>query len=189
MPAPLIIITGPSASGKTTLAEALRERHPSLRRVVTCTTRPMRADEKQDQDYHFLSREQFEKELKEGRFIEHAQIYEHLYGSRTEDVVQARLQTNPLLMVLDVQGTKTVKSLFPDATVLYLDVPRDQMERRLRDRHADPADREARLQRYDREQSARKQADFVIPNPDGSWEETLQTVEKNLKEVLTEPKS
>ena len=108
----LIVISGASGVGKTSLAQRLLE-HPAFRRAVTATTRAPRGQEQDQVDYHFLSRERFEAEIEAGRFLEHAHVYGRLYGTPRENVEKILQSGQHCVLLLDVQG---VESLRPTLT-------------------------------------------------------------------------
>ena len=107
----LILVSGPAGSGKTTLCDRLTEAHPeAIRRIITCTTRSPRANESAGIDYHFLSRANFEAQIAEGVFLEHAEVHGKLYGTRAADVITHLDSGKDALVNLDVQGAATIRS-------------------------------------------------------------------------------
>jgi guanylate kinase len=106
----LFIISGPSCVGKTTLVSGFLRHHPeySLRRIVTCTTRPPRTNEIDGQDYHFLSLEKFEQKIQAGAFLEYTKIYgTHFYGTLADSVIHF-LKKEHLFLTIDIQGTQSI---------------------------------------------------------------------------------
>src|ERR1700759_3801523 len=85
----LYVITAPSGAGKTSLVKALMEREARLRFSVSFTTRKPRANEIDGHDYHFVSREEFELMVARGEFLEHAEVYDHAYGTGLRSVEEA----------------------------------------------------------------------------------------------------
>ncbi len=107
----LILVSGPAGSGKTTLCDRLTAAHPeAIRRIVTCTTRTPRANERTGIDYHFLSRANFEDQIAQGVFLEHAEVHGKLYGMRAADVNAYLDAGKDALVNLDVQGAATIRS-------------------------------------------------------------------------------
>ncbi|MEK9950316.1 MAG: guanylate kinase, partial [Verrucomicrobiales bacterium] len=78
----ILLISAPSGAGKTTLCQSLLQSDNRFRRLITCTTRPPRIGESDGNDYHILNREAFEQQVDQGEFMEHAVVYDHIYGSR-----------------------------------------------------------------------------------------------------------
>jgi len=120
----LIIVTGPSCSGKTTLVGKLQ----GITRVVSTTTRPIREGEVNGVDYHFVTAEEFEK-LK---FIERSEVYGNQYGVTVDALEQAE---GNVVIILDVQGALEFQDLYgTDATFVFLHVPIEELSRRMEKR-------------------------------------------------------
>ena len=134
----LIVISGPSGVGKTSLCEALLERS-SCGRVITCTTRPPREGEQDGQDYFFLDRNSFEEGLRAGRFLEHAEVYGNLYGTPRDQVEEGIEKGQELLLNIDVQGARQIReSGIPELMTIFIDAPsEEELERRLLNRASD----------------------------------------------------
>lgn len=106
----LLLVSGPAGSGKSTLCERMTDAFPrALRRVVTCTTRPPRGNERHGRDYFFLSREEFERGVAAGEFLEHARVHSHRYGTRHAQVREVLAAGADVLLNLDVQGAASVR--------------------------------------------------------------------------------
>lgn len=106
----LLLVSGPAGSGKTTLCERMTAAFPQdIRRVVTCTTRAPRGSERHGIDYFFLSREEFERGVAAGDFLEHAQVHSNRYGTRRAQVREILDAGRDVLLNLDVQGAATVR--------------------------------------------------------------------------------
>ncbi|MSR18300.1 MAG: guanylate kinase [Phycisphaerales bacterium] len=137
-PAPkglLLVLSGPSGVGKTSIARALIERfggHFS----VSATTRAPSATEKDGVDYQFVDHKTFERWIAQGRFLEHALVYGcDLYGTPREPVEQTVNRGQLAVLDIDVQGAELVKRNFPDAYAVFILAPSDQeLLRRLRQR-------------------------------------------------------
>lgn len=104
----ILIICGPAGSGKTTLCEHLISEFPdSVRRMVTTTSREPRPGEVNGVDYHFLTREEFEKRIADDAFIEWARVHGRYYGSQTCHLESLLRQGMDILLNIDVQGAAT----------------------------------------------------------------------------------
>jgi guanylate kinase len=138
---PLIIISGPAGSGKTTVvAQLLKVSRLPLRRAITATTRAPRKGEIDGRDYHFWTRERFLSEIDAGGLLEHALVHERdYYGTPRSEVEPHRQQGEGVLLVIDVQGAEQVRRLYPDCFSIFLRIPDDRYEERLRERGDDPA--------------------------------------------------
>lgn len=104
----LLVVSGPSGSGKTTLCRRLTE-EGHARYSISCTTRAPRGDEEDGKDYHFLSREEFEKRVEAGDFLEYAEVHGNLYGSLKQDVLSHLTAGVDVVMDIDVQGARQVR--------------------------------------------------------------------------------
>lgn len=134
----LFVVAAPSGAGKTSLVRALMERDPSLRFSVSYTTRPRRAAEEHGCDYFFVSREEFERMVEAGEFIEHARVFDNYYGTARQQVEQSLAAGQNLLLEIDWQGAQQIRSAMPEAvTVFILPPSRAELERRLRGRGTD----------------------------------------------------
>ena len=103
----LLVLSGPSGVGKTTVAQQLLANNESLTRLVTCTTRAPREGEVDGEAYHFLSVEEFERRVASGEFLEHAEVYGQGYGTMKSAVTEALATGQDVIVVNDVQGALT----------------------------------------------------------------------------------
>lgn len=105
----MIVVSAPSGAGKTTLCGNLLNADPQVKRVITCTTRPPRAGEKDGVDYFFLSRDVFEKKIENGEFLEYAVVHGNYYGTLKSEVFKIRESGNDVLLNIDVQGAGKIR--------------------------------------------------------------------------------
>lgn len=161
------MISGPSGSGKSTLARLAVERlGPSARLSISATTRPIRAGERPDVDYHFITREEFERGRNE--FLEWAEVHGNLYGTPAGPV-RAALETGECVVLeIDVQGALQVKGRVPAAQLIFVNVPSfEVLETRLRARATDSeATIQRRLANARRELALADRYDFQVLNED-----------------------
>jgi len=130
----LIIISSPSGAGKTTLTSRLRERIPNLRFSVSHTTRQRRPNEVDGREYHFVSRETFERLIQLDEFMEWAEVHGNLYGTSKKEVANAK-DARGLSFDIDHQGARQIKSVHGDAVSVFILPPSmDTLEKRLRGR-------------------------------------------------------
>lgn len=104
----LLVVSGPSGSGKTTLCRRLADAG-LVRYSISCTTRQPRPGEVDGRDYHFLSRDEFERRLAAGDFLEHAEVHGNLYGSLKSEVLSHLKEGSDVVMDIDVQGAGQVR--------------------------------------------------------------------------------
>lgn len=134
----LFIISAPSGAGKTSLVHGLLERVPSLELSVSHTTRPQRSSEQAGVHYHFVTKEEFERKVEEGRFLEYARVFDHLYGTSYAAIAE-RLDTGmDVILEIDWQGAQQVRKQLPEARSIFILPPsRTELERRLGKRAQD----------------------------------------------------
>ena len=134
----VFIISAPSGSGKSTLVRRLLETVPGLKFSISYTTRPIRAQEQEGQDYHFISRENFETRIVEGEFLEYAEVFGNYYGTHRSAFQRASLEGQDLVLDIDVQGARQLNIALPEAVSVFVLPPsRQVLEQRLRARSAD----------------------------------------------------
>jgi guanylate kinase len=147
----LFVLSGPSGSGKTTLIrQALEPGDLPLRLAVSVTTRPPRPGEIDGKHYHFWSSERFLDAIHADKFLEHAKVYGHHYGTLRDEVEPYLAQGVNVLLEIDVQGGLQIREKCPppDCILVFLRASTPQeYERRLRGRNTDNSDSlEKRLQ-------------------------------------------
>jgi guanylate kinase len=111
------LVSAPSGAGKTTLCKRLLAASPELRYSVSCTTRPPRQGETDGTDYVFLTRAAFEEKIRNGDFLEHAEVYGNYYGTRRDFVVRELRGGHSVLLDVDVQGAEKIRAALRDPSV------------------------------------------------------------------------
>lgn len=134
----LFIIAAPSGCGKTSLVQALIKASSSLSVSVSHTTRKPRAGEVDGANYNFVSVSEFKKMISEDKFVEHAEVFENLYGT-SQELISNKLQSNiDVILEIDWQGARQVKKNLPHAISIFILPPsKDALELRLRNRAQD----------------------------------------------------
>lgn len=172
----MMIVTAPSGAGKTTLCRRLLAEFPRFEYSVSCTTRPPREGEQDGRDYHFIAPEEFQRRVSEGRFLEHAVVHGHLYGTLASAVGEVLRRGRDVLMDIDVQGAEQVRRALgrcpPDDRMVraFLDVfisapSLAELRRRLEARGSDSADViERRLQQAEAETARAGEFMFQVVN-------------------------
>lgn len=131
----LFIISAPSGSGKSTLVNALDPLAADLEFSVSYTTRAARGAEKDGNEYHFTTRENFQEMVRRGEFLEWAEVFGNFYGTARHTLADAEVRGKDLLLDIDVQGAKQVREAMPDAVSIFVLPPNPEiLEMRLRER-------------------------------------------------------
>lgn len=137
----LVVLAAPSGAGKTTLVRALLRRRPDLKFSVSYTTRPPRPGERDGVDYFFVEPERFRELIAEDAFLEHAQVFDHWYGTSREHVESLLASGASVLLEIDWQGARQVRASAPDAVTVFILPPCvAALEARLTRRASDPPD-------------------------------------------------
>jgi guanylate kinase len=131
----LFIISAPSGSGKSTLVNEVRKQLTGIEFSVSWTTRAPRGSEQDGREYHFATREEFERMLAAGQFLEHAEVFGNYYGTARSSLEQARREGHDLVLDIDVQGAAQVRAAMPEAVSIFVLPPNPKVLRtRLRNR-------------------------------------------------------
>jgi guanylate kinase len=164
----VIVVSAPSGAGKSTLMGHVLRQVPSLRFSISHTTRAPRTGEQDGVQYHFVSRPEFERLIREEQLLEWAEVHGNYYGTGLQEYEGARVDAADLLLDLDVQGAALVRRRFPDAVTIFVLPPSYQdLERRLRGRGQDGDQVVARrLMNAHEELSRYSEYDFVVVNDD-----------------------
>ncbi|WP_347329990.1 guanylate kinase [Marinimicrobium locisalis] len=164
----LYTVSAPSGAGKTSLVNALVESNPEVCVSVSHTTRPMRPGEVDGVNYHFVDHARFEAMLEEGAFLEHAQVFNNLYGTSRHWVEQTLTQGMDVILEIDWQGARQVRKLLPDTVSLFILPPSlAALRQRLTGRGQDRSEViEARMNEAISEISHYRETDYLIVNDD-----------------------
>jgi guanylate kinase len=137
----LIVVAAPSGAGKTTLVRALLDRVPDLEFSISHTTREPRPSEHNGRDYFFVDDETFVRMVGAGEFLEHAEVFDHRYGTSKAAVEELRARGRTVLLEIDWQGAQQVRQAAPDAETVFIVPPSvAELEIRLRGRGTDSED-------------------------------------------------
>ncbi|NTW51440.1 MAG: guanylate kinase [Chlorobiaceae bacterium] len=183
----LIVFSAPSGTGKSTVARLVMERLGCLGFSVSATTRAMRSGEQDGIDYHFLSRDAFEKKISEGGFIEHEFFFGNYYGTLLDKTRESVDAGKHLLFDLDVKGALNLKKIFGDGALLvFLKPPSmEELAGRLMGRDSEgPEALKVRLERAAMELSHADQFDYVVVNDD--LDSTVDAVATRISHFLTQ---
>lgn len=164
----VFVITGPSGVGKGTLIKRLRERCPSLELSISATTRQPRHGEIDGRDYHFLSREDFDRRIDEGDFLEFATYSDNRYGTLRSEVEQRLEAGHSVVLEIEVQGAQQVRAAKDDSVQIFIAPPAPAVLReRLRSRGTDSDEAiDSRLKVAEQELAVKEDFDHQIVNDD-----------------------
>jgi guanylate kinase len=134
----LFIIAAPSGGGKTSLVNALLKQDTRLVISISHTTRPARPGEIDGQHYHFISEADFEQMVKNGDFMEHARVFDYLYGTNRNSVALQLEQGRDVILEIDWQGAHQVRTVFSDCCMTFIIPPSlESLRKRLTGRGQD----------------------------------------------------
>jgi guanylate kinase len=184
----LIILSGPSGAGKTTLRKSLQKNLPDLHFSVSWTTRPPRAEETPGQDYRFVSLRQFERNKEADGFLEWAKVHEEYYGSPLIPIQRWMQKGEDVLLDIDIQGARKVKKKIPQAIAIFILPPsHKELEKRLNSRETESREKiRIRLKNARTELLAVQYFDYALINQEipASIENLLAIIKASRFRVL-----
>jgi guanylate kinase len=180
----IIVLSGPSGVGKTTICNRLLQLRTDLRYSISATSRPKRKVEENGREYIFLTKREFRDWIRDSRFAEYAEVYGHYYGTPKKPLDETLRKGLHVLMDVDVQGAKSLMKAYPHGIYVFI-VPPDlaELERRLKQRNTDEHEViESRLARALEELEYKNDYRYVIENEhlDTTVSEILRILEEKL---------
>ncbi len=161
----LFIICAPSGAGKTSLVRALVDSTPDLYVSISHTTRPPRRNEKHGVDYFFVSRDEFQTLLEQDRFLEHANVFDHLYGTSRAWVQDQLAGGKDIILEIDWQGAQQARSHIRDAVSIFILPPSlAALEERLKGRGDDEQNIRRRMRDAVNEIEHYAEFDYLVVN-------------------------
>jgi len=147
--------------------------------VITATTRPKRAGEKNGVDYHFLSRKEFQQIIDKHQFLEWANVYDNYYGVPKNEITSALSKGVDAIVKVDVQGAATIKEILPQAVFIFLMPPSvEELEKRLRRRRSESSiDLALRLEKAKGEIKSLPFFDYVITSRQNKLDEVVSQID------------
>ncbi len=178
----IVIVSAPSGSGKTTIVSRVLNGISGMERSVSYTTRQARESETEGKDYIFISKEDFEKKIKDGEFLEYEVNFGNYYGTSFARFKEVLAQGKDIILSIDVKGAGQVKKAFPESVSVFIMPPsREALEERLKKRNSDDKKEVLlRLKEAAREIAARDEYDYLIINDD------LTEAVNELKSIIIE---
>lgn len=188
-PGKLILLLGPSGSGKGSILKALREKHPEYVFPLSCTTRDPRPSEKDGEVYHFVDKDEFLNKIDAGDFLEWAVVHgENYYGTLKESIMSPLKEGKTVIREVDVQGLRSIRELIPSDQLrsIFLTVDSwDTLKARILKRSELPDDEvKRRHESFLVEMKWADECDIVIENKEGKLEETILQVEEAIENMV-----
>lgn len=176
----LIVLSGPSGAGKSTVIAELLSARPDIHFSVSFTTRPPRAGEEDGVSYNFVSREEFERMIRDGELLEYAEYVGNYYGTSLKVIRDQLDEGVDVLLDIEVQGAAHVKEKCPEAVLIFLIPPSvEELSRRLHGRHTDGEDAIAlRLDKAREECRECPKYDYLVVN------DTVVSAARQIQSIL-----
>jgi len=175
----LVVLSGPSGVGKDAVLARMKKLGRPFHYVITATTRPKRAGEKNGVDYHFLSRKEFQQMIDKHQFLEWANVYDNYYGVPKNEITAALYKGIDAIVKVDVQGAATIKEILPQAVFIFLMPPSvEELEKRLRRRRSESStDLALRLEKAKGEIKSLPFFDYVITSRQNKLDEVVSQID------------
>jgi guanylate kinase len=182
----VIIVSGPSGVGKSTICKEVIKRLDNIYLSVSVTTRPKSDAELDGQDYWFISEQEFQERIEKDLLLEHAEVFGHLYGTPKDKVEEAVNEGKNVILEIDVQGARQTQMTFPDAVMIFILPPTEKdLVKRIGNRGREAADAaEQRLSGASDEIAAAWQYyNHMVINEDlqQAVDECIQIIEDSIK--------
>jgi guanylate kinase len=175
----LIVLSGPSGAGKDAILNRMKKSGYPAEFITTITTRPQRAEEKNNIDYHFVSVESFQKMIENKELLEWANVYGNWYGVPKEPVKRALDRGQDVIVKVDVQGAATIKKTIPQAVFIFLVPPSmEELATRLKQRHTEsPFNLALRMKTAEEEMKKLPLFDYVVVNREAEIDLAVSEIE------------
>ena len=177
----LFVISAPSGAGKTTLVKSLIKSNKNIKCSTSYTTRAPRTNEKEGEDYFFVSKGEFIKHKNNNKFIEYAKVFNNYYATSREQIEKILCQGAHAILEIDWQGARQVRQSIPECVSIFILPPsKDELRKRLINRATDDAKIiELRIKEANRDMHQWSEFDYCIINDD------LETAEKELESIFS----
>jgi len=182
----LLVLSGPSGAGKDAVLTRMKELGYPLEYITTVTTRPQRAKERNDVDYHFISMERFQEMIERQELLEWANVYGNWYGVPKQPVKQALDKGQDIIVKVDIQGAATIKKILHQAVFIFLSPPSmKELATRLRQRYTEsPTDLALRIKTAEEEIKQLPLFDYVVVNKQNEIDRAVS----DIKAIITAEK-
>lgn len=184
----IIAVSAPSGTGKTTIVKHILETFPEIVFSVSATTRKKRSNETNGVEYFFITEDEFKQKIENNEFIEWERFYDYYYGTFKNYIDENINNGKPVLLELDVKGALTLKSIYPDAELIYILPPSfDELVKRLKNRNTEKEeDFQKRIERAKMELSLKDKFDHFIFNED--LDKAFEETKSLIKKIITKEK-
>ena len=182
----LIVLSGPSGVGKDAILTRMKELGYPFEYITTVTTRPQRAAERDNVDYHFISAERFQEMIEHKKLLEWAKVYGNWYGVPKEAVKKALDRGQDVMVKIDVQGAATIKKIMPQAVFIFLISPSmEELVERLKQRRTESSfDLALRIKIGEEEIKQLPLFDYIVVNKPGEIDQAAS----DIKAIITAEK-
>jgi guanylate kinase len=185
---PVFVVTGPSGAGKGTLIQRVMPQFDELAATVSATTRARRPSEEDGVHYWFLSREEFDRRIEAGEFLEWVDYVGNKYGTLRSEIDRLRTKGKAPLLELETEGALRVKRRVENAVTIFVTAPVEELERRLRERATESTGEIGdRIAMARRQLGEAEEFDHVVENDDldRATEELASIVARKLDGAAT----
>ena len=183
----MIVLSSPSGAGKTTISKKIQQKFSNFKISISHTTRTPRANEVDSVDYFFITKDEFEKKIKNSEFYEFAKIFDNYYGTSKKSVNDLQNKNFNILFDIDWQGTNQLSKYKELNLVKIFILPpnKDELKKRLIDRNKGNADSiDKRLSSYDEDKHHWNEYDYILIND--NLENCFSQIEKIIKKELNQ---
>ena len=181
----LFVICASSGAGKTTIIRELFKKFPEITFSVSATTRKKRPKEIDGKDYYFISVEEFNTRKANNEFIETEEVHGNYYGTLKSEAEPFLNSNDIMILDVDVKGALNIKSMYPEAITVFIDVPVEELVRRLRSRNTETEEEiNKRSSRFKMEAELKDKFDYIVDNSRGletAVSETEKIINKYIK--------
>jgi|AntRauTorcE11897_2_1112592.scaffolds.fasta_scaffold34084_2 guanylate kinase len=186
----IVIISGPSGAGEDSIINAVLRDLPA-EKIITTTTRKMRAEDKEGVTYYFISQEEFKKGIANNEYIEYAKEYnDNYYGVSEKELLRVAKSGKIGIWKIEYKGVITAKKLFPNIKAIFINAPIEDLKRRIKKRDNLPSSYLEERMAYTKEWLKHRDIyDYEIENSDGNLEKAIEHCESLLKDLYSVDKT
>jgi guanylate kinase len=185
----IFIVTGPAGAGEDSIIKKLKE-HIDFDKIVTTTSRPIRTEDKEGISYYFISKEEFKKRIAENRFFEYAlEDNGNYYGGTYNELTRVNKSKKPVIWKIDYKGVINAKKLVPEAKSIYIYIPPELIEKRLKTRGDSPEIIKSRIEYAKGWYENEHIFDYKVINEEGNLDKAVREVVEIIKNNFSDAKT